>query len=631
MRTGLMVVLLAGLLAGTGQWASAADFQAIPDAQKHLYKFDLKKNFYADDAGFETDLASLVADIELLEKLTGQVAKSADNLYQAHYLNEKVIPVWYKLWVYSNLRYSVNSDDFAYMDRIEKISGDLDSRIQFVKTETQAIDDATLERFFKEKPELATYAFAINEIRRYRPHTLSLKEEEMLSALSPYVGSWQERLFQITLDRTNFPKILVDGESLDVNLNYSALINLNDRAIRKQTWEGYFHSTATGRDLYAFALTRGIETRNRLSAMRGFDNYPDSKFFELYLSYEDVSNFFGEIANHAGIRKDYERIRQARIKAQTGYDTVYVWDRQVQAGSFVKPRFDIGQASDLIKRVTQRFGPVYQEGLAYLLNPANGRLDIVAGPKRSPGMFATGYPGAPYQFFAQTYNGYLNELTGLAHESGHAVHHVMQAKAGARPIYLDGPRYITEAIAATNEMLAGYEVYSKEKDLERKAYYLEQFLENALSLLTNNMYANLELKLYEGVEKGELKTADDIDDLTWKMVVPYSIYYESYPEYKGMWQGIHHYYDVPMYNVNYVYAQAIAMVLFDRILNERGFVDKYVRLLGAQFDRPAPQMLKETTGVDIHDPAVLAAGFDFLKERTEELSVIYRKLERQRK
>jgi oligoendopeptidase F len=145
------------------------------------------------------------------------------------------------------------------------------------------------------------------------------------------------------------------------------------------------------------------------------------------------------------------------------------------------------------------------------------------------------------------------------------------------------------------------------------------------------MYANLELKIYEGVEKGELKTADDLDALTWKMVVPYSIYYESYPEYKGMWQTIHHYYDVPMYNVNYVYAQAIAMVMFSRIVNEHGFIDKYVKLLGAEFDRPAPEMLKMTTGVDINDPAVLASGFKFIEQRTEELRKLYQKLGKGRK
>ncbi|HVP58462.1 MAG TPA: M3 family metallopeptidase [bacterium] len=630
MKTVFALVVLVGILIVTGQ-AAAADFQAVPEAQKSLYKFDLKRNFYADDAAFEADLAVLTGDITKLEALKGQVAKSADNLYQAYDLNEQAIPVWYKLWVYASLRYSVNTDDVSYRDKIEKISGDLDSRTQFVRTETQAIDDATLERFFREKPDLKTYAFAIEEARRYRPYTLPLDKEELLAELSPYLGSWQERLYQITLDRTNFPKIPLGGDSLDANLYFSVLINQGDRPTRKQAWEGYFHSLATGRDLYAFALTKGIDTRNKLAAMRGFKNYPDSRFFDLYLSYDDVSKFFNEIANHASLRKDYERIRQARIKAQTGYDTVYVWDRQVQAKGFVKPRFDISEASTIIKRVTQRFGPEYQQSLNQLLDPANGRLDIVSGPKRSPGMFSTGYPGAPYQFFAQTFNGYLYEVEGLAHESGHSIHHALQSRAGARPTYLDGPRYVTESIAITNEMLVGYELYSKEKDLEKKAYYLEQFLENALGLLTNNMYANLELKCYEGVEKGALQTADDLDSLTWKMVVPYSIYYESYPEYKCMWQTVHHYYDVPMYNVNYVYAQAIAMVMFDKILHERGFVAKYVKLLGSQFDRPAPEMLRETTGIDIHDPAILTAGFNSLKRQTEELRLLYAKLEKQHK
>ncbi len=630
MKTGILFVVLAGLVLAAGL-AAAADFQAIPEAQKHLYRFDLKKNFYADDAAFEADLAALTADIGNLEALKGHVAESAENLYRAYYLNEKTIPVWWKLWVYANLRYSVNTDDFTLFEKIEKVSGDLDGRIQFIKTETQAIDDATLQRYFREKPDLETYAFAIEETRRYRPHTLSLKEEELLATLSPYLGSWSERLYQMCVDRTNFPKIPVDGETLDVNLNYSALINLNDRNIRKETWEGYFHSMATHRDLYGFELIKAVDTRNKLASLRGYRNYPDSRFFDIYLPYEDVSNFFDEIANHAQLRKEYEKIRQARIKAQTGYDTVYVWDRQVQAKDFVKPRFDIAQASDIIKVATARFGQEYQEGLNYLLDPTHGRLDIVSGPKRSPGMFASGYPGAPYQFFSQTYNGYLNEITGLAHESGHAIHHTMQFNSGARPIYADGPRYVTEAIAGTNEMLVGYSLYYKEKDLEKKAYYLEQFLENTLGLLTNNMYANLELKIYEAVEKGALKNADDLDALTWKMVTPYSIYYESYPEYKGMWHDIHHYYDVPMYNVNYVYAQAISMVLFDRILNRRDFVGKYVSLLRADFDRPAPEILKETTGVDIHDPAILASGFDFLEQKTLELRSLYEKLDKKRK
>jgi oligoendopeptidase F len=625
MSTRTMSFIAAGLLA-VASLAAAAEFEPIPAEVKHLYKFDLESNFYPNEAAFDADIAALTADVAQMEQLKGHIAESAENLYKAYNLYDKAIPVWWKLWVYANLRYSINSDDIALFDRIEKVSGDLDSRIQFVKTETQAMDDASLKRYFRQKPQLEDYAFAIEMARRYRSHTLALPEEEMLASLDPYLNTWSEKLYQICLDRTDFPDIVVDGETLDVNLNYSALINMNDRDIRKRTWEGYFHSMDDNRDIYAFALVKAIDTRDKLAALRKYRNFPDAKFFDLFLSYEDVSGFFDEIARNAGLRKDYERIRQARIKATTGYDTVYVWDRQVQAQDFEKPRFDIAQASELIREATARFGSEYQKNLDYLLDPDNGRLDIVGGPKRSPGMFSTGYPGAPHQFFAQAYNGYLSEVSGLAHEAGHAIHGAMQSGAGMMPIYADGPRYVTESIAITNELLLNQTLYARETDPRRKAYYLEQFLENTLGLLTNNMYANLELKIYEGVEDGTIQTADNLDDLTWKMVTPYSIYYESYPEYKGIWAGIHHYFDVPMYNVNYVYAQALAIVNLDRILHEPGFVDKYVQLLRADFDRPAPQILMETTGLDLHDPTILASGFEFLRQQTEELRQLYKQM-----
>lgn len=209
MKRGITCAVIA-LVVASGV-SAGADFQPIPEDQKHLYRFDLERNFYANEAAFDADIATLTSQISDLEALKGQVGESAENLYRAFYLNDTVIPVWWKLWVYANLRYSINSDDIALFERIEKVSGDLDSRIQFVKTETQAIDDVTLARFFDEKPQLKNYAFAIEQARRYRPHTLPLAEEELLATLDPYTSTWAEKLYQVCLDRTDFPDIVVGG------------------------------------------------------------------------------------------------------------------------------------------------------------------------------------------------------------------------------------------------------------------------------------------------------------------------------------------------------------------------------------------------------------------------------------
>jgi len=607
----------------TASVVAAGDFEPIPASEKNLYTFDLEKNFYPDEAAFKADLDALAKGIEEIEALKGKVALSPDNLYEAYRLNESLIPTWWKLWVYAYLRYATNTDDLQPLETIEKTSGDLESRIQFIKTETQAIDDSTLERYFAEKPELREYEFAIREAHRYRPHTLSLPEEELLASLSPYLGGWSEKLYQKLIDRTDFPKIVFDGDTLDVNLNFSVLINSNDRQVRKDAWLGYFRSMAEQRDLYAFTLIKAIETRDKIAKIRGFRNYPDSKFFDLFLRYDDVAAYFDEIANHAYLRKEYEKVRQTRIKEITGYDTVYIWDRQVQAEDFEKPRFTIDEARKAILAGMGPLGEEYLSRLRHLLDPNNRLLDIVTGEKRVPGMFSTGYPGGPYVFFAQTYNGYLSEVRGLAHESGHAVHHMLESDAGVRPIYFSGPSYLTESAAITSELLIGYYLYDQAEDKDLKAYYLEQFLEDALGLLINNMFANLELKIYEGVEDGSITGPDDLDELAYQMTTPYSIYYARHPEYKGMWSVIHHYFDVPMYNVNYVFAQALALVFFDKILNEPGFVDRYISMLRSGFDKPAPEIIRETTGVDMLDPEVLSSGFNFIEAKIEELKSLY--------
>ncbi|MFH1312768.1 MAG: M3 family metallopeptidase [Candidatus Eisenbacteria bacterium] len=621
-----LVAIAAVVLSVSSTYCAAEDFEPISEADKEFYSFDLEKAFYADDAAYEADLDALVGDIEKLEALKGKVIESADNLYEAYRLSDAIIPVWWKLWVYSYLKYAINTDEDSYYDRIQKESGDLEGRIQFVKTETQGVDDETLEAYYRARPDLKAYAFAIEEARRHAPHTLSLPEEELLATLAPYLGPWSEGLYQTVIDRTDFPDIVVDGDTFDVNINYSALINMDDRDVRKDAWKGYFGSMAEHRDLYAFTIVKAMETRDKLAALRGFRNFPDSKFFDLYLTYGEVSSYFDEIANHAYLRKEYEKVRRARILADTGYDTVYIWDRTVQAGDFEVPRFEIRHASDVIKKALAPLGEEYRTELTHLLDPANRRLDIVGGEKRVPGMFSIGHPGGTTQFFSMSYNGYLTEVQGLAHESGHAVHHMLQTNAGVMPIYSDGPRYITESIAITNELLINYHLYAGEQDLKTKAYYLEQFLEQALGLLTNNMFANLELKMYEGVEDGTLKEADDFDKLAYDMVTPYSMYYGMHPEYKGLWAVIHHYFDAPMYNVNYVFSQAIALVLFDKIINEPGFVDKYVSLLKSGFDMPAPEMAMEKTGVDVLDPALLTSGFAFLEEKTQELRDLYARI-----
>ena len=79
-------------------------------------------------------------------------------------------------------------------------SGDVSSRLQFVQNEIERLDDVRISELLLEEPRLEPLRFAIEDIRRYRPHRLSLDQEELLARLEPLLRPW----FQIQM--SSFPE-----------------------------------------------------------------------------------------------------------------------------------------------------------------------------------------------------------------------------------------------------------------------------------------------------------------------------------------------------------------------------------------------------------------------------------------
>jgi len=257
------------------------------------------------------------------------------------------------------------------------------------------------------------------------------------------------------------------------------------------------------------------------------------------------------------------------------------------------------------------------------LDPHQGRLDLVPGENRAAGAFAYGYSGAPWQFYSFAYEGYLQNVSTLAHEAGHAVHYTTLANKGIEPLYYDGPSYITETVAMVNELLLIDHLYVGATNLEMKTFFLEEFLKKTIRFLYLNFIAHLEATIYEKVASGELQTADDLDLLTKEMGSKYNVYYEIHPEYRGAWNVIHHFYTHPMYNVNYVIAGALSLKIFLELQNDPAFVTDYLKLVHHGFDRPGPRMIEETIGLDMADPALLADCFGFIDDKITQLKRLY--------
>jgi oligoendopeptidase F len=130
--------------------------------------------------------------------------------------------------------------------------------------------------------------------------------------------------------------------------------------------------------------------------------------------------------------------------------------------------------------------------------------------------------------------------------------------------------------------------------------------------------------MYDGVASGKLKTADDFDKLAKENGALYSIWFDKHAELKNEWIDIHHYYDSPMYYVNYVFAQMLAMKYYQMYTqNPQQFVPRYLALMKNGFNAPPTTLLKKFLDLNLKDPNFVSDALGVLTPRLKELEDLY--------
>lgn len=600
-------LLLGGILSGLA-FAQGA-FVAIPPQEALRYHIDFARNFFASPAAEKADRAKLYATLKELENLKGKIARSADDLQRALELNDGVQVHFMKHYSYLYLRYAVNTSDETSFSESNALSAEVSRRTAFLRQELMQIDEVALAAFVARKPSLKAYLPAIEAIRRYRPFTLSLKEEELLSATEPN-NAWQYELYAKLRERIS---TIPPGGS--------------EQKAREDAFKKTYAGLASQRDLYAFVLMQLAASRSRLAQLRHFSDAPSEAYFNSYWTKAEVDDLVEQIARKADLYKRYQRIRADYIKKITGYKEVNLWDLSVRPPGMQSPRYAIDQASQIIRGALAPLGAEYGRELAALLDPSNGRMDIVPGEHRKRGGFSQGFIGTDSVFYSAGFAGSYNDVRMLAHESTHAVHRQLMNRNYVLPVYAEGPHYLFEAFAIFNELLLSDYLQSHETDPLRRQYYLEQFLEGkGLEIFRVAPEVAVEHAVYDGVRQGTIKGADDLDALTKQIYSRYSIWSEKHDELKSQWMNISLMYEDPFYDINYVYGALLALKFYELYTRDpEHFVPRYIALMRNGFDAPPELLLKRFLDIDLHDSRLVSNALSVVEDKINLLEKSYQK------
>lgn len=561
------------------------------------YTWDLT-DIYPTDEDWERDFEKFSALPEKIAAYKGRLGSSADTLLEFLKLSDEISVLCDSLANYAQRKSDEDTTVSKYQAMTARLMNGyvaINSAGSFETPEIIAIDDDTMEEFYKAQPELELYRRALTVTRRKKAHVLSEAEERLL-ALSGDIGNSPENIYSMFADADlKFPDV-TDSEGNTHELtsgSYIPLMQSPDRTLRKNAFEALYNTYGGFKNTCAAALSAQVKALAFYSRARKYPSSLAASLDSNEIPTEVYTNLINAVHENMHYMYDYAALRKELMHL----DELHMYDMYTPIVADFDMKIPFEQAKETVYKALSVMGEEY---LSILKEGFENRwIDVYENVGKTSGAYSAGARVHPYVLL--NHKDTLNCMFTIAHEMGHAIHSYYSNKN--QPVaYSNYTIFVAEVASTCNEALLMQYLLKNTDNKKERAYLINYFLEQfRTTLYRQTMFAEFELKINEMYANGEALTADSLCQLYRSLN---ELYFGSNvvtdDEIALEWARIpHFYYDFYVYQYATGYSAAIA--LSQRILNEgETAVADYIGFLkgGCSAD---PITLLKGAGVDMTD------------------------------
>ncbi len=577
------------------------------------------EDLYASDALWEQELATLEQDQATLVADRGHLADSPELLYNHLYLGEQTSVKTQRLADYCMRRADEDTRNATYQamtGRLINAAVALDATCSFETPEIMAIDEAVLENFYQEYPDLERYRRYLTDLRRRKAHILSAAEEKLLAAAGE-MGQAPSNIFGSFINADlKFPDA-VDSEGNSKPLTQSSFITYQespDRALRKSAYENVYDTLSSFKNTSAAILNAQGKQLQFNAAARHYESALEASLDENDVPTSVYLNLIEAVHQNMDKMHRYVALRKKLL----GVDELRFYDVYAHLVPDVDAKIPYEQAKQAVYEAMAPFGEAY---LAILKEGFDNRwIDVYPNEGKRAGAYSSGAMVHPYVLL--NYTGTLDSQFTLAHEMGHAIHSYLSNKT-QNPIDARYTIFVAEVASTCNEaLLMGY-LLKRTTDKSQRAYLINHFLEQFKGTIYRQvMFAEFELFMGKLIGDGKTLTAEvlcqeyrRLNELYFgpEMVVDDHIAVE--------WARIPHFY-FNYYVFQYATGYSAAIALSRRILaGEEGAVEDYLRFLSGGCSKRPIELLKDA-GVDMTGPEPVNQALALFGQLLDEMEAL---------
>jgi oligoendopeptidase F len=573
-------------------------------------------SLFPTDAAWEAAFAAWAGQIDQYATFRGQLGRSADTLAALLRFDTAFDRLGDRVGTYAFLKETEDVANSAYQGmkaRYIGVAARAAEAASYIRPGILAIPDETIRSFIA-SPALADYKLALERLLRYKPHTLSEKEERLL-AMQVETNQTPRNVFdQLTDADLKFGEIEVEpGRTIELShSSFIVCLENPNRDVRKKAFHQYYKQFSEHANTLAAVLTGSVKqdvyharVRNYASA-RGAALFPDKVPEAVY------DNLLAAVrANLPAVHKYY----QVRKRAMRLPD-IHMYDVYVPILSDLQRRTTWDEAVELVIAALKPLGPAYTDALARGLR---GRwCDRYENKGKHSGAFSSGcYDSDPY-ILMNYQQDVLDHVFTLAHEAGHSMHSL---SSKAQPYqYANYTIFVAEVASTFNEQLLGDHLMARARDDRERAYYVNREIDDIRkTVIRQTMFAEFEKVSHGLAERNEPLTLEALKGEYRKLLDAYfGPEFAIDAELSLECLRIPHFYRA-FYVYKYATGLSAAIALAERVTKGgQAELDAYLGFLRGGSSKDPLDLLRDA-GVDMETPGPVDAALKRFATLVDEL------------
>ena len=587
------------------------------------YEWDLTTLFKSDEA-FEEELKKMESSIAKAASFQGTL-HTAEAIAEFYAFETETGRHMSDLFCYASLRHSEDTRDAKAQSMYSRAYSHyvrLESALAYAQPEILSLDEKTLNAISSEDC-MQEYRFLFEDVLRNKPHTLSTKEEVLLSSFAESFSTSSEasealRDADITFDSVK------DSEGREHEVTGSSYIPLqmsNDRVLRENAFRSYYRTYKQFIHTFAATYAGTIKTCTTEARLRGFASSREMSMFANNIPVRVYDNLIETVHKYMPSMYRYVKLRKKIL----GVKELHYYDTYAPLCAASNKKYTYEEAQQMVldavaplgKEYVQRVKDAYKEGW----------IDVYPNVGKTGGAYSSGtYDSNP--FILTNFSGSLDSVSTLAHEMGHSQHtwltnHTQPAQ------YANYSLFVAEVASTLNECLLIEQLLEKCTDPSERLFLLNQYLEGFKgTVFRQTMFAEFEKEAHAMMERGESLTSEALSSLYEGLIRLYfgeDLVMDEEVRYE--WARIPHFY-TPFYVYVYATGYTSAVALAEGILQDKEpAVKKYLEFLSMGGSQYPLEELKHG-GVDLSTPAPIEKALEKFNRVLDDAEETFEKLQK---